>query len=384
MTLAPALGERRDLDVLYELLCCDPDIVVCVHRISNACLHNSWELEESGHALKPSIRERLHRHYDLFLRDCIRMMYLCGFAAFYIRRVQQLPLPFCPAIGTFTWHTRISEKSAGPNAHYDINVTAGNVKRRDIRIMPYYSPIVCAHIKTPMQAVLSQYMALQELHETIRASNKWNQEKHVVVTETMDVKDQTTSGLQLLDDVRRYTLSGEHSMMRDNVLRLKNRYNKDLRNTNEAKLEWINDQFGGGHTQGIATHVLPPNMGVVELSNIAYGNEYETLKQHYRDSVYTFFGVQNQSTVQAANKSTAEFISSEQHQNTQNISRFLEQVLQSVYSISFNVPLENVRVTISGQPRASINNTDDIKRLADAELLAPSDRKKARKLMDTL
>ena len=32
------------------------------------------------------------------------------------------------------------------------------------------------------------------MHQTIRASNKWNQEKHVVVTETMDVKDQTTSG----------------------------------------------------------------------------------------------------------------------------------------------------------------------------------------------
>jgi len=37
--------------------------------------------------------------------------------------------------------------------------------------------------------------------------------------------------------VRRYTLSGEHSMMRDNVLRLKNRYNKDLRNTKEANLQ---------------------------------------------------------------------------------------------------------------------------------------------------
>jgi len=384
MSLVPAHDGRTDLDVLYELLCCDPDIVVCVNRVSNACLHNSWDLLENGLALKPSIRERLNRHYDLFLRDCIRMLYLCGFAAFYIRRVQKLPLPFCPAIGTFSWSTRISEKSAGPNAHYDINVTKGNVKRKDIHIMPYYSPIVSQHIKTPMQAILSQYMALQEMHQTIRASNKWNQEKHVVVTETMDVKDQTTSGLQLLDDVRRYTLSGEHSMMRDNVLRLKNRYNKDLRNTNEAKLEWIQDQFGGGHTQGIATHVLPPNMGVVELSNIAYGNEYETLKEHYRDSVYTFFGVQNQSTVQAANKSTAEFISSEQHQNTQNINRFLEHVLQSVYSLSFDVPLENIHVTINGTPRAAINNTDDIKRLADAELLAPTDKKKARKLMDTI
>ena len=125
--------------------------------------------------------------------------------------------------------------------------------------------------------------------------------------------------------MRRYTLSGEHLMMRDNVLRLKNRYNKDLRSTNETKLEWIQDQFGGGHTQGITTHVFPPNMTVVESSNIAYDNEYQTLKQYCRDSVYTFFGVQNQSNVQAANKNTAEFISSEQHQNTQNVTRFLEQ-----------------------------------------------------------
>jgi len=311
------------------------------------------------------------------------MIYLCGFAVFYIRRVHKIPMPFCPKLGTFTWSTRLSEKDTGPNAQYDINVGKGNVKRSHIHIMPYYSPIVLEHIKTPMQAILSQYMALQEMHETIRMSNKWNQEKHVVVTETMDVKDQMTSGLQLLDDVRRYTLSGEHAMMRDNVLRLKNRYNKDLRNTNEAKLEWIQDQFGGGHTQGITTHVLPSNMGVVELSNIAYGNEYEILKQHYSDSVYTFFGVQNQSNVQAANKSTTEFISSEQHQNTQNVTRFLEQVLQSVYSISFDVPLEVVRVTINGTLRASINSTDNIKCMADAELLQPQDKNKARKLMDT-
>jgi len=125
-------------------------------------------------------------------------------------------------------------------------------------------------------------------------------------------------------------------------------------------------------------------MGVVELSNIAYGNEYEMLKEYYRDSVYTFFGVQNKSTVQAANKSTAEFISPEHHQNTQNINRFLEHVLESVYSLNFDVPLENIHVTINVTPRAAINNTDDIKRLADAELLAPTDKKKTRKFMDTI
>ena len=41
MSLAPPLAERSDHNVLYELLCCDPNIVVCVNRVSNACLHNS-------------------------------------------------------------------------------------------------------------------------------------------------------------------------------------------------------------------------------------------------------------------------------------------------------------------------------------------------------
>jgi len=196
-----ASAKRPVMDVLNELLCCDPDIVVCANHISNACLHGSWDLEEHGHTLKPSIRERLNTLYNVFLRDCIRMIYLCSFAT-YIRRVYKIPMPFSLTLSTFTWSTRLSEKGTGAIAQYNINVSNGNVKRKDIHIMPYYSLIVPEHIKTPMQAILSQYMALQEMHETICVSNKWKQEKHVVVTETMDVKDQTTSGLQLLDDVR--------------------------------------------------------------------------------------------------------------------------------------------------------------------------------------
>jgi len=55
-----------------------------------------------------------------------------------------------------------------------------------------------------------------------------------VITETVNLSDQTTSGIQLLDDVRRYTLSGEHALMgHSGVLRMKNRHNKELKDTNE-------------------------------------------------------------------------------------------------------------------------------------------------------
>ena len=50
----------------------------------------------------------------------------------------------------------------------------------------------------------------------------------------LDVKDQTTWGLQLLDDMSHHTLSGEHALIGDKVLHLKNRYNRELKNTNEV------------------------------------------------------------------------------------------------------------------------------------------------------
>jgi len=379
------MEQRGDYDILYELICCDPDIVVCINRICNACLHNSWEISENGRPITDALKQKLQQVYDVFMRDCVRMMYMCGFAAFYVRRVHKIPLPFCPVIGTFTWRSVVSEcKKTGSNAVYEVTLLKGGVHQRDLHIVNYYSPIISPNIKTPMQALLSQYKAVMEMHQTIRASNKWNQEKHIVVTESMDIKDQTTSGLQLLDDMRRYTLSGEHALMGDKVVRLKNRYNRELKNTNEAKMEWIHDQFGGdGRTQGIGTHILPPNMNVVELSNIVYGNEYEVLLQQYRDSVYTFFGLQNQSTVQVANKSVSEFISTEQHINTQNVINFLQNVLQLVYAESFRVDMHTVRVVIKAQARASVNSTDDIKKLSETQALAPQLKYKIGKLMDT-
>jgi len=63
---------------------------------------------------------------------------------------------------------------------------------------------------------------------------------------------------------------------------------------------------------------------------------------------------------------------------------FLEAVLQKVYAIFFHVEPATVRVTIHGQSRASINSTDDIKKLSETEAIAPQHKKKIRKLMDDL
>jgi len=170
---------RDEINILYELLCCDPDIVVCISCITNACLHESWEITKNGRPFNENMKQRLQQVYDVFMRDCVRMIFLCGFAAFYVQRVNKVPLLFYPAIG----RAIVSEcRKTGANTVYEIRVTKGSVKDSELHIMNYYSQIVSLNIRTLMQAILAQYMALQEIHQTIRVSNKWNQEKHIVIT----------------------------------------------------------------------------------------------------------------------------------------------------------------------------------------------------------
>jgi len=370
---------------LYEMFFSDPDVVTCLNKLSAACLHNSFTITESGNELKPRLKDVLMPFYELFVRDCIRMMYLCGFVAYYIRRVDKISMPFCPAIGTFSWDTTsVSSKKHGSNAIYKINVHAGDVQEKELRIMNFQSPIISKNMKTPMLSLLRQFVVMTEVAGGIHESSKWNREKHVVVTEKLEITDQTTSGLQLLDDTRKYTLTGEHPLKRDSVLKLKNRNGDPLSNTVEAKFAWIEEQFKGSHLNtGVRTHVLPPNMNVVEMTSITHGTEYETCVQNYKESVYTFFGIHNPNTRALATQNATEFVSMEQHMQIRDICNFLQNVIERAYSDCFGIELHLVHVEMEGMPRAAINNTDDIKKLSDAEMLGGGDKHKIRKMFDT-
>ena len=365
---------------LYEMIFSDPDVVLCINKISNSCLHGSFTIKERGQEIAPKLRETIMPRYEVFLRDCIRMIYMCGFAAFYVRRVKKVPMPFCPAIGTFTWNTTTSTKRGGGNAEYTVTVTQGNVKTNELFILPFYSPIMSRNMKTPMLSLLRQFIVLREVSEGMYAACKFNREKHVVITEDINVSDQTTSGLQLLDDVRRYTLTGQHSLMGDRLQKLKSRDNKTLNNTNDAKFHWINAQFQREDGVNVTTHVLPPNMKFEELGSISNSTDYEICTTHYKEAVYTFFGVQNAGNLSIATKNASDFVSMETHMQTQNLINFLQHVAEKAYSRSFDVDIHDVDIEMHGVPRAAINSTDDIKQLADAEVLNGPDKKKLRKM----
>ena len=87
--------------------------------------------------------------------------------------------------------------------------------------------------------------------------------------------------------------------------------------------------------------------------------------------------------MQVANKSVSELISTEQHINTQNVINFLQNVLQLVYAESFHVDMHTVQVVIKAQARASVNSSDDIKKLSETQALAPQLKSKIGQLMDS-
>lgn len=377
---------NEDVDMrqtLYEMMFSDPDVVLCINRIGNSCMHGSFTITEGGREVTPKLREQLLPRYEIFMRDCIRMIYLCGFAAFYIRKVNKIPLPFCPAIGSFTWDTTASTKRGEGNALYTIHVTHGDVKDREVHIINYYSPILGQNMKTPMLSLLRHFIVMREVASSVQAVAKFNREKHVVIHEHIDVKDQTTSGLQLLDDVRRYTLTGQHSLMGDRLQKLKSRDNKTLGNTNDAKFHWIQTQFAASDHNSqarVSTHVLPPNMEMTELGPLTSSTDYEVCVTHYKEAVYTFFGIQNASNLSIATKTASDFVSMEHHMQTRNISNFLQHVAEKAYAVGFDVELHQVEIVLHGVPRAAINSTDDIKKLSDAELLGGPDKKKLKKM----
>jgi hypothetical protein len=84
---------------------------------------------------------------------------------------------------------------------------------------------------------------LNAVEASIRG-NLWNSSKHLVFSERIELKDQTISGLQLLDEQRRYHLTGSHqNMFNQNFLRLQDRDGYWKKSVQDGIHFHIKDQF---------------------------------------------------------------------------------------------------------------------------------------------
>lgn len=382
------------MDELNNLMSNEPNMQACFKRLMNASLANDVQFSEQGKKLEPNLLRTLQMHYRTFLRHCMQQCFICGFVAFYIRRPYGIPLPYVMPLGSFTWSVEVngvhSKRRKFENGNsvcrYRINVINGPVPESDIHVINWRDPVISSTAEmsnhSPIDHLLVKFKRLELCFNMLAETNRWNAEKHVAITETVDLKDQTTSGIQLLDEMRRYTLTGQHGHGPTGVMRMRNRANQTLDTVNEATMHWLKDQFtskDGGKEAHF--HCLPANMNIQELSTIEAGRELQILLQDFSSSVYAFFDVPRLTDIGGSNTiSSGEQMSRHQYLNVLATCQFMEHVALAAYSSSFGVSLDSVRIILNPQTRLEVHCAADIKALADAEVLSATDKLNIKKL----
>ena len=381
-------------DALYDLMINEPHMQGCFQRLMNSVLCNEITIEEGKKSLAAPLKQVLCPHYRTFLRHCMQQCYVCGFAAFYIRKPDGIPLPFALPLGSFTWSVETNQPHAKRRKfefgnsvlRYKIDIIAGPVTESEVHVMNYREPVLYRAQETYMQSpichILQKFHRLKRTFDIVSECNRWNAQKHVAITESVDLKDQTTSGIQLLDEVRRYTLTGAHGNGPTGLLKMRTRNNESLPTVNDGRLAWLKDQFeskNGG--QDACFHMLPANMNVQELSTIEAGRELQLLIDDYMTSVYAFFDIPRLSELGGgSNITSSEQMSRNQYLHVLATCQFMENVATAAYCASFKTDPLHVTVKLSPQTRLEIHSAADIKALADAEVLGPNDKSLLKKL----
>ncbi len=393
--MLPVKAARSEyINSLISLMTNEPNMQACFKRLMNAALANDLQFQEQGKALAPELLRILTSHYRNFLKNAMQQCFICGFVALYVRRINGIPLPFVMPMGSFTWTTEIIGQSGKRKridttnfvCQYRVNVVHGPIKESEIHIVNWRDPVLYFQQDlggySPIDHLLQKSERVEATFRMLAECNKWNSEKHVAITESVDLKDQTTSGIQLLDEMRRYTLTGQHGHGPMGVMRMKNRNNQSLDTVNEATMHWLRDQFQGDEKGKNANfHCLPANMNVQELSTIETGRELQIMIQDFSSSVYAFFDVPRLTDLGGPSTIAAgEQMSRHQYLNVLATCQFMEYLATSAYAVSFNVDKTQIKISLNPQTRLEVHSAADIKALADAELLNPADRENIKKL----
>ena len=372
------------MDVIKTMLREEPVVRSCVQRIAQSVACKEIQLMENGKAVAKSLMDHFSNFVGKFLRDSIEMCFACGFVAFTIRRKEGRPVFTTLPLGTFSWCVR-DGKDGEDLLVYDVKYKNGLVKSDDIHVMPFYSPCMSLDGSThsPLSRIASLWLAKIHQFEQVQHAEIWNREKHIAVTERIELKDQTTTGLQLLDDVRRYNLTGKHhSIVNGSSMRARNRNNESIDSVSEGTWQWCKDTFRDpvNPTQSVANvHLMPPNTDVQELSNMDSSPLLQLMLETYQNEVYAFFDLPGMNQLSGTKSSgISDVMSRQQYANIQHITIFLQKVIQLAYSQAFKTTLSTVQCKLTPLPRLELKEIADLKMLTEVGILNPQDKMRIR------
>ena len=383
---------RMKLDDLIELIRLNPAVRSCVQRMICEVVPTEVAILEKNKPLKPELNSILGPYFSQFLAESIEMAYMCGFVVFVLKKHKDIKLPHLMPLGSFTWSVQVCSRATKKRKReddtlfrYDVQPVHPDISIEDLYVFNFHSPRVqmTQCLSSPIDALCNSLRNIRSLQIKIDEVLKWNSEKHITTSERVDIpKDQTTDGLSLLDDFRRYCVGdAQHTGLSKHYMMLNGPRGSMARSDpSQIRNAWIKnlsfDTQEEEHNTKI--HVLPPNTDMQELGHLDMNINLQDLQQLFQNEVFSFFQFTPASDI-SAQKNNAQYVSQTEVKAMRQISNFAKRLLMYASACAFDVEENTVRIDLPQPSGMNIGCADDIKKLSEAGTLLPGDSLQLRK-----
>jgi hypothetical protein len=352
----------------------EPTVRHCLRSIANDCLTEDIVFTEDGKALAPKFSARLQFRFKTFARECVEYIHACAFVPWYLERVGAELFPRTLPLGSFTWEAQYKQPhELSPGAWPIKLVLRGidlEIDKLHVRVFYVANPLF-RPMSSPLDTLHAYYKHANLARADVAACVRSSMRALVLVSETVDVKIQTESGLDLLDASRRYSVGGatgnEYSQRQ--VL-MSADSGAVLNNVNEAQMCWLSKIQATHDNLGIS--LMPPNSQATHISAPQVQTEaMNQLQLHYRASVHAHFDVRERSDSQTSSATVAPGAMIEQRSSVLNTARVLEDFLPHVYKAAFRSTSTDVTCTLTFIKKLELTTLADVKVLCECGILGP-------------
>ena len=351
----------------------EPTVRHCLRAIANDCLSEDIVFNEDGKSLAPKFSARIQSRFKAFAREAVEYIHACSFVPWYLERVGGELIPRTLPLGAFTWDAQYKQPHELSPGAWPIKLVLRGIDLDldSLHVRIYYaaSPLY-RPMASPLDTLHTYYQhadrARADVAECVRSSMR----ALVLVSEAVDVKVQTESGLDLLDASRRYNVGGAtgNEYAQRQVLTSTDS-GAVLGNVNEAQMCWLAKVQATHDNLGIS--LMPPNSQATQVSAPQVQTEaMNQLQAHYRASVHAHFDVRERSDSQAASAIAAPGALTGQRNSVLNTARLLEDFLPKVYSAAFKSAAA-VTCELALTNKLELTSIADVKVLCECGILGP-------------
>ena len=375
---APFVSVRDDREYVTDLgsFLTEPSVRHCLNSIQNDCLTNDIVFTENGQKVTGKFHRHIQFRYKVFARECIEYLHTCRFIPWYIERVHGEGFPRTLPLGSFTWQAQFKTEAEQVRGSWPIKyVLRGlqfDIEKLDVQVFYAASPLF-RDMFSPLDMLHKQYLQANVARTEVAAAIKSSMRSLVLISETVDVKVQTESGIDLLDASRRYNIGGKtgNEYSQTQVL-TSTESGAVLNSVNEAQMCWISDVQRKHENLGMS--LMPPNSQVTQVTAPSVQSDVMAqLQEQYSTSVYTYFNVRSKNAAQDAQAAAGSL--TEQYNSVLHVAQFLEDFLPHVYKANFNTT-DAVLCTLLLTNKLEVGSIADIKVLSEGLLFSKDELRK--------